>query len=87
MEHNAVGHYARPDVLELGVLADVAGVAGAGYHHDALLQVPAEDGLGRGHAVRRGDLRDHGVPEELRGVAAASSMAARTAWPTSSSLP
>lgn len=50
------------EVVEFSILLDMVGIAGAGDDHHALLRVPAEDDLGRGHAVGLGDGGDCLIP-------------------------
>ena len=60
---DVVGGQLHPRGLE--VRDDALGRHGLGDDHEALGEVPRDDHLGRRRAADLGDLRDHGIGEEV----------------------
>ena len=60
------------ETKQVKILADMLRVGGARNDHDAALQVPAQDDLNSGHAMRLSNRLDCFIPKQIGSIASAA---------------
>ena len=60
------------ETKQVKILPDMLRIGGAGDHHNTALQVPAQDDLSSGHAMRLSNRLDCFIPKQIGSIASAA---------------